>query len=69
MSWTERDGPTLSAPDRHGFGSIVMRTMAERSMGGKVDLDYPSSGLTWRLTCPTTNVLETVREARASTSG
>jgi PAS domain S-box-containing protein len=69
MSWTERDGPTLSAPDRHGFGSIVMGTMAERSMGGKVDLDYPSSGLTWRLTCPTTNVLETVREARASISG
>jgi PAS domain S-box-containing protein len=58
MSWTERDGPLVSAPSRRGFGTIVMDTMAERSVGGTVDLDYASSGLTWRLTCPAATVLE-----------
>jgi hypothetical protein len=35
-----------------------METMAERSVDGKVDLDYAPSGLTWRLTCPAANALE-----------
>jgi hypothetical protein len=35
-----------------------MDTMAERSVDGTVDLDYASSGLTWRLICPAATVLE-----------
>jgi len=58
MSWTERDGPPVSAPKRRGFGTIVMETMAERSVGGTVDLDYAPSGVTWRLTCPAATALE-----------
>jgi two-component sensor histidine kinase len=40
MSWTERDGPPVSAPQRRGFGTIVMREMVERSVDGRVELDY-----------------------------
>ena len=58
MSWTESDGPPVSAPNRRGFGTIVMEAMAERSVDGKVDLDYAPSGLVWRLTCPAANALE-----------
>jgi PAS domain S-box-containing protein len=58
MSWTERDGPPVSPPERRGFGTIVMETMAERSVGGAVDLDHAPSGVTWRLTCPAANALE-----------
>ncbi len=58
MSWRERDGPPVSAPRQQGFGSIVVETMAERSVGGKVHLDYATSGVTWRLTCPAANALE-----------
>jgi two-component sensor histidine kinase len=58
MSWAEHDGPPVSAPKRRGFGTTVMETMAERSVGGRVDLDYASSGLTWRLTCPAANAVE-----------
>jgi PAS domain S-box-containing protein len=61
MSWSEREGPRVSAPERRGFGSIVMETMAERSVGGAVHLDYAPPGLTWRLTCPAANVLEPPR--------
>jgi two-component sensor histidine kinase len=58
MSWTELDGPPVSVPQRRGFGTIVMEAMTERSMDGVVDLDYAPSGLTWRLTCPAANALE-----------
>jgi PAS domain S-box-containing protein len=58
MSWTERDGPPVSPPQRRGFGTIVIQEMAEGSVDGKVDLDYAPSGLTWRLTCPAANALE-----------
>jgi PAS domain S-box-containing protein len=57
MSWTERDGPPVSVPERRGFGTIVMEATAERSVDGKVQLDYAPTGLIWRLTCPTANVL------------
>jgi two-component sensor histidine kinase len=58
MSWVERDGPPASPPKRRGFGTIIMEAMAERSVDGKVDLDYAPSGLTWRLTGPVAKVLE-----------
>jgi PAS domain S-box-containing protein len=58
MSWTERDGPPVSAPKRRGFGTIVMEAMTARSVDGAVDLDYMPSGVTWRLTCPAANALE-----------
>jgi PAS domain S-box-containing protein len=58
MSWTERDGPPVSPPERRGFGSTVMATMAERTVDGKVDLDYAPSGVTWSLTCPAANALQ-----------
>jgi PAS domain S-box-containing protein len=58
MSWTERDGPPVSAPKRRGFGTVVMEAMAERSVDGAVDLDYAPSGVSWRLACSAANALE-----------
>ncbi len=58
MSWTERDGPPVSPPERRGFGSTVIASMAKATVGGDVQLDYAPSGLVWRLTCPAANGLE-----------
>jgi PAS domain S-box-containing protein len=58
MSWTERNGPPVSPPERHGFGSTVVGSMVEQSVGGEVELNYAPSGLMWRLTCPAANALE-----------
>jgi PAS domain S-box-containing protein len=58
VSWTEREGPTVSPPKRRGFGTTVIERMAQSSLGGTVDLDYAPSGLTWCLTCPAGNALE-----------
>jgi PAS domain S-box-containing protein len=58
MSWTERDGPPVQPPERRGFGSTVIDSMAKRTVSGEVELDYAPSGLEWRLTCPAANALE-----------
>jgi PAS domain S-box-containing protein len=58
MTWTEQDGPPVSAPEQRGFGTRVMEDMAERSLGGTVALCYAPSGVTWRLTCPAVSALE-----------
>jgi PAS domain S-box-containing protein len=58
MSWTERHGPPVSRPARHGFGTKVVDSMAKLTLGGEVRLEYAPSGLVWRLTCPATNALE-----------
>jgi two-component sensor histidine kinase len=58
MSWTERDGPRVSALQRRGFGTVVMKEMAGRSVNGTVDLEYAPWGVSWRLTCPAANALE-----------
>jgi PAS domain S-box-containing protein len=58
MSWTERNGPLVRPPERKGFGSMVIDSMARRTFGGEVQLDYAPSGLAWRLTCPAANALE-----------
>jgi PAS domain S-box-containing protein len=63
MSWTERYGPPVSPPERQGFGTIVMKEMVERSIGGAVDLCYLPSGMTWRLTCPAVSLLDPKRDA------
>jgi PAS domain S-box-containing protein len=57
MGWTEREGPPVSAPQKRGFGTIVIKAMAERSVDGTVALDYAPSGVMWRLTCPAPNAL------------
>jgi two-component sensor histidine kinase len=58
MSWSERNGPPVSRPERRGFGTTVVDSMAKLSVSGKVELNYASSGLMWRLTCPAANALE-----------
>jgi hypothetical protein len=46
-----------------------METMAERSVGGKVELDYAPPGLTWRLACPAANALEPWEREQISSEG
>jgi PAS domain S-box-containing protein len=58
MSWTERDGPPVLPPERRGFGTTVIASMAKATVGGEVQLDYDPSGLVWRLSCPVANALE-----------
>jgi PAS domain S-box-containing protein len=58
ISWTERGGPRVLTPAHRGYGSTVIKSMAELSFDAEVQLDYPPSGLSWRLTSPTQSILD-----------
>jgi two-component sensor histidine kinase len=58
LSWTERGGPKVAPPRRRGFGSTVVKAMAETSLDGDVNLDFAPAGLRWRVVCPSRKVLE-----------
>lgn len=58
ISWTERGGPHVVAPTSRGYGSTVIKSMAELNLDGEVQLHFASSGLNWRLACPATKILE-----------
>lgn len=57
IGWREQSVHPIATPSRHGFGSTVICGMAEMSLGAKVELHFPVTGLTWRLECPARKVL------------
>jgi len=56
IQWIEESGPEISAPSRQGFGNKVIKRMAESSVDGQVTIEYPKSGIQWRLTTPLPNI-------------
>jgi PAS domain S-box-containing protein len=58
MGWIERGGPAVTAPPRRGFGSSVIKSMAELSLDAEVELDFASNGVIWRLACPLEKVFD-----------
>src|SRR5262249_48195469 len=48
-SWTERDGPPVSPPERRGFGSMVIASMAMSAVEGEVRLRSLGSGVAFEL--------------------
>jgi len=55
----------VSPPERRGFGSTVIASMAKATIGAS-PLDYAPSGVVWRLTCPAANGLEEARRKSAT---
>jgi PAS domain S-box-containing protein len=58
MTWREQCAHPVTAPAKRGFGFSVISSMAEMSLGARVELDYPATGLIWRLRCPAGEVLK-----------
>ncbi len=50
--WAENGGPAVAPPKRSGFGSRLIETTIERTMGGTADLDYRPEGLRVAMTFP-----------------
>jgi PAS domain S-box-containing protein len=57
MEWSEKGGPTVAVPARRGFGWRVLYQLTKLSLGADVTLEYPPSGVVWRLGCPADRVL------------
>lgn len=52
MTWSERGGPTASAPKRKGFGLRLAEAGLARDLGGKAEVRFGSEGLVYELTAP-----------------
>ncbi len=52
LGWRERGGPAVEAPARKGFGTIVLTSMLQYSLGAEVDLSCRPEGLEWSFRCP-----------------
>ncbi len=51
--WSETGGPAIAgAPERHGFGSRILRSSVERQLRGELDLDWQETGLVATLRVP-----------------
>ena len=58
MNWCEQCAHSITGPAKLGFGSSVIGSMAEMSLGAKVELSFPATGLTWQLRCVADEVLD-----------
>ena len=52
LSWEETDGPAVSSPVRKGFGSRLLEDVVGHELGGEAKLEFPASGLVYRLSFP-----------------
>jgi two-component sensor histidine kinase len=44
LRWAESGGPPVKEPKKQGFGSLLLRSLAE-DLDAQVDLHYPSTGV------------------------
>ncbi len=51
VSWTERGGPPASPPAQRGFGTRLV-VGCVRSLGGRVEAEFPPSGLVCEISLP-----------------
>jgi PAS domain S-box-containing protein len=58
LEWSERGGPTVMAPTRHGFGWTVLCQMTKMLLGADVALEFAPAGVVWYLACPADRVRE-----------
>ncbi|WP_193227687.1 sensor histidine kinase [Aureimonas psammosilenae] len=50
--WSEHGGPTVTKPERRGFGSRLIERGLAGTIGGEVDLDFRTEGLRCRISAP-----------------
>ena len=52
LDWRERDGPKVNAPERRGFGTILLEKVLTVQCDAKVELDYRPDGLAFTMALP-----------------
>ncbi len=52
MAWEERGGPSVSQPDRQGFGSRLLHRVLTTQLNAKVEVDYDPGGLRVAIDAP-----------------
>ncbi len=52
LSWAERNGPAVQAPERQGFGTRLLERGLFGALGGTVQLDFRKDGLFCEISLP-----------------
>jgi PAS domain S-box-containing protein len=64
LNWTEQGGPQVLPPSRKGFGHVVIGEMVERSLNGRVVVEFAVRGLKWSVSIPAINLVSDVQPER-----
>jgi two-component sensor histidine kinase/CheY-like chemotaxis protein len=56
MTWSEKGGPSVSAPSRQSFGTRLIGSLGQQ-LKGQVKLDYHPTGLVYALDVPMTSLV------------
>lgn len=57
LQWLERNGPPMPSARNEGFGSVLLRSIVERDLGGKLDMTFARDGLHCIICIPTTALM------------
>jgi two-component system CheB/CheR fusion protein len=57
MSWREREGPQVNAPERGGFGRMLIERLTAEKLGANVLLAFDRQGVIWTLDAAAKDVL------------
>jgi len=57
LEWAERNGVAVEAPQRQGFGYLVITELVAQALQGTAKLDFLPGGIHWRLDIPATYAL------------
>jgi two-component sensor histidine kinase len=57
LSWEEKDVPVAKAPERKGFGCLVLEQLAPEGLGGSATLVFRPEGLAWMCDVPAARVI------------
>jgi PAS domain S-box-containing protein len=52
ITWHETGGPPIQAPSRSGYGTSLIRDLIPHELGGKVELELATAGVTCRIEVP-----------------
>lgn len=59
ICWRESGGPEVREPSHSGLGQLILTRLAEQSLGAGVSIDFAPEGVSWSLSAPLVNVVET----------
>ena len=65
LVWTERGGPSVSPPERRGFGSTLLERVTGRELGGQARVEFRPDGVRAVLTADASALARTSDEAAA----
>ena len=69
LEWFEAEGPPVQPPQKKGFGFLVIERMVAAAVNGKVRLEFPPTGLRWRLEFPCKHLVELDQVDESNKSG